>query len=172
MSLSSFSAEELTEAQKQDGNLEHQREYLVSGAVPSAEELFGCNPEVKCYHLERDCFRLDHSGVIWRQIADPGDSECVLVPNTLRNEVMSLCHDVPSAGHQGVARSKERLLQNFYWWHMSCDITDYVRTCDACNRNKKSSLPHREPYKVYRAGSPMERVHLDFLGLLITTGQY
>ena len=42
--LSSFSAEELTEAQKQDGNLDHLREYLVSGAVPSAEEIFGCIP--------------------------------------------------------------------------------------------------------------------------------
>ena len=69
ISLSSFSAEELTEAQKQDGNLDHLREYLVSGAVPSAEEIFGCNPEVKCYPLERDCFRLDYSGVIWpRQV--------------------------------------------------------------------------------------------------------
>ena len=66
ISLSSFSAEELTEAQKQDGNVYHLREYLVSGAVPSAEELFGCYPEVKCYHLERDCFRLDDSSVIWR----------------------------------------------------------------------------------------------------------
>ena len=39
ISLSSFSAEELTEARKQDGNLEHLREYLVSGTVPSADEL-------------------------------------------------------------------------------------------------------------------------------------
>ena len=98
--LSSCSAEELTEAQKQDGNLEHLREYLVSEAVPSAEELYGCNPEVKCYHLERVFFRLDDLGVIWRQTGDPGDSERVLTPRTLQDEVMRLCHDVPSAGHQ------------------------------------------------------------------------
>ena len=82
---------------------------------------------------------------------------------------MRLCHDVTSAGHQGVTRSKERLRQNFYWWRMSGDITDYVRTCDACNRNKKSSLPNRAPYKVYQAGSPMERVHLNVLGPLPRT---
>ena len=107
ISLSSFSAEELTEAQKQDGNLEHLREYLVSRAVSSAEDFFLCNAEVKFYHLERDFFRLDDSGVIWRQIRDPGDSERFLVPRTLRDEVMRLCHDIPSAGHQGVTRSKE-----------------------------------------------------------------
>ena len=35
ISLSSFSAEEMTEAQKQDGNLDHQRVYLASGAERS-----------------------------------------------------------------------------------------------------------------------------------------
>ena len=103
--MPSFSAEELTEAQKQDGNLDHLREYLV----------FGCNPEVKCYHLERDCFRLDDLGVIWRQTGDSEDAERFLIPRTLRDEVMRLCHDVPSVGHQGVTRSKKRLRQNFYW---------------------------------------------------------
>ena len=71
ISLSSFSAEEPTEVQKQDGNLDHLREYLVSGAVLSTKEIFGCNPKVKCYHLERDCFRLDDSGAIWRHTGDP-----------------------------------------------------------------------------------------------------
>ena len=44
-----------------------------------------------------------------------------------------------------------------------------MQTCDACNRNKKISLPHRAPYKVYQAGSPMERVRLDFFGSLTRT---
>ena len=73
ISLYSFNAEELIEAQKQNGNLDYLRENLASGAVPSPEELFGCNPEVKCYHLERDCLLLDDSGVIWRQTGDKGD---------------------------------------------------------------------------------------------------
>ena len=65
-----------------------------------------------------------------------------------------------------MTRSKELFRQNFYWWRISGDITDDVRTCDACNRIKNSSLPHRAPYKVYQSGSPMERVHLDFFGPL------
>ena len=51
----------------------------------------------------------------------------VLKPRTQWGEVMRLCHDVPSAGHQGVTRSKERLRQSFYWWRMSGDIKDYVQ---------------------------------------------
>ena len=69
--------EELTEAQKPDGNVDHLREYLASRAFSSAEEIFGCNQEVTCYQLERNCVRLDDSGVIWRQTGDPRDSERV-----------------------------------------------------------------------------------------------
>ena len=47
--------------------------------------------EVKCYNLERDCFRLDDSGVIWHQIiGDSGDAKRFLVPRTLRDEIMRL----------------------------------------------------------------------------------
>ena len=83
ISLYLFNAEELIEAQKQNGNLDYLRENLASGAVPSPEELFGCNPEVKCYHLERDCLLLDDSGVIWRQTGNPGDSERLRTSHTV-----------------------------------------------------------------------------------------
>ena len=83
ISLYLFNAEELIEAQKQNGNLDYLRENLASGAVPSPEELFGCNPEVKCYHLERDCLLLDDSCVIWRQTGNPGDSERLRTSHTV-----------------------------------------------------------------------------------------
>lgn len=40
----------------------------------------------------------------------------------------------------------------------------YVLTCDVCCKNKKGPLPNRSALKSYQAGSPMENVHLDFLG--------
>lgn len=80
ISLSSFSAEELPEAQKQDENLDYLREFLVSGAVSTAEDLYGCNPQVKCYNLKLDCLRVDDSGVIWRQ-TDARNAERILAPS-------------------------------------------------------------------------------------------
>ena len=32
-----------------------------------------------------------------------------MVPWELRQEVLSLCHNVPAAGHQGIDRTKARL---------------------------------------------------------------
>ena len=52
---------------------------------------------------------------------------------------------------------------------MGKDITEYVVSCDVCNKNKKSSIKGRLPMHEYQAGAPMERVHIDFLGPLPKT---
>ena len=52
---------------------------------------------------------------------------------------------------------------------MSTDIKEYIMSCAACNLNKKPNRIARAPLQVFRAGIPMERVHLDFLGPLPKT---
>lgn len=36
------------------------------------------------------------------------------MPKAFPGEVMDLCYDIPSTGHQGIQHSKERLKPNFY----------------------------------------------------------
>lgn len=112
---------------------------------------------------------LDDKEVIWWKPSEEKDALRLLVPKALREEVMYLCHDIPSSGHQGIQRSKERQKPNFYWWRMVADIKNYVLTCDVCCKNKRGPLPNRSALKSYQAGSPMEKVHLDFLGPLPRT---
>ena len=57
-------------------------------------------PEAKCYFLERGQFKIDDKGVIWR--AGSSESDRLLVPGNLREEILTLVHDIPSSGHQGV----------------------------------------------------------------------
>lgn len=52
-------------------------------------------------------------GVIQPLISDPGNSERALVPRTLRGEIMRLCYDVPTAGHQGMTRSLDTFPSEF-----------------------------------------------------------
>ncbi len=54
--------------------------------------------------------------------------------------------------------------EKFYWHGMRKCIADYVATCAVCNQHKKSARPGHNPMQEYQAGSPMERVHLDFMG--------
>ena len=52
---------------------------------------------------------------------------------------------------------------------MGDSVRSYVLTCDTCCRNKRGPLPLKAGLKSYQAGSPMEKVHLDFLGPLPRT---
>ena len=89
-----------------------------------------------------------------------------MVLENLKQEAIRLNHDLLSSGHQGIERTKARIKEKFFWHGMGKDITEYVVSCDVCNKNKKSSIKGRLPMHEYQAGTPMERVHIDFLGHL------
>lgn len=52
---------------------------------------------------------------------------------------------------------------------MEAHCCQHVLTCDVCCKNKRVPLPNLSTFKSYQAGSPMEKVHLDFLGPLPRT---
>src|SRR5207302_6960566 len=45
-------------------------------------------------------------------------------------------HDSRLAGHFGTYKTIGRIRANFYWPKMDDYITEYVRTCDTCQRSK------------------------------------
>ena len=47
----------------------------------------------------------------------------------------------------------------------SCLI--YAKSCQVCNRQKKSHKKPKVHHVSYHAGLPMERVHIDILGVLV-----
>lgn len=67
---------------------------------------------------------MDKEGVIWK-VSSP-DPDKFLVLSSLRQEVMSTIHDIPSSGHQGVQRTKAKAREMFNWWKMGTDIKTYL----------------------------------------------
>ena len=58
----------------------------------------------------------------------------VVIPNhtPLKHTILHACHDAPTAGHPGVARTYEKV-KRYYWWPaMKRDVEDYVRACPSC----------------------------------------
>ena len=78
-------------------------------------------------------------------------------------------HDIPSSGHQGVARTKAKVKEKFFWVRLARDVEKYVLTCNVCNKNKKSKRYGRVPLTELQAGAPIESIHIDFLGPLSKT---
>ncbi len=61
-------------------------------------------------------------------------NNCIYVPQdyALRGEIIVGSHDHIMAGHPGIEKTKELMLQEYWWPRMKRDIEAYVRTCKMC----------------------------------------
>jgi len=65
--------------------------------------------------------------------------ECrIYIPdsNGLKLKVTHQCHDAKVTGHLRRDKTVDLMKRNYYWPNMEELVRNYVRTCDACQRNK------------------------------------
>ena len=68
-----------------------------------------------------------------------GKQQKIIVPQSLRQEVLKECHDVPSVGHVGMRRTLELVDRQFHWRGLRSDTISYVKTCPVCQVMKSDS---------------------------------
>lgn len=163
--LQSYSWEEIKTAQRDDKELSIYFDWIENKIEPG-NNVFAMSKAAKFYWINKKLFILDEHKVLWKTV---GDAKILVLPKIMQVEVMNLCHDIPSSGHQGVTRTFGRIKEKFYWYSTSTDIHNYVASCAVCNRNKKPTKHARCSMTKFHAREPMERVHLDFLGPLPIT---
>ena len=81
-------------------------------------------------------------GILWI----PNDKD--LIPQILESE-----HDTKVAGHMWQDKMIELIRRNFWWPQMNKQITDFVRSCLQCQKNKAA---RHQPYGLL---TPMELPH-------------
>ena len=59
----------------------------------------------------------------------------------LRLKLLQQAHDIPIAGHQGQYRTVNKLKTNVYWESLREDCTNFINSCDTCQRVKASNKP-------------------------------
>ncbi|VDI27662.1 Hypothetical predicted protein [Mytilus galloprovincialis] len=169
ISFKGFTNEEIKTKQSEDPDLLLLLNWLKDQVEPSQNTLFSASPAVKSYWINKEKFFLDDNGILKSYPKDEGASVRLVIPSSLKDTVMELCHELPSAGHQGMVRTMAKVKTRYQWYRMTSDIKAFVATCSVCNKNKKPNRYGRCPMINYHAGSPMERVHLDFMGPLPKT---
>ena len=165
-----YSNNDTREAQQSNKKLGMLLAWLEHNKQPSEKDLFLASVEEKNHWLNKEMYHL-RNGVLFKydEKEKAGGDSLLVIPESLKESAMSLHHDIPSSGHQGVARTKQKLKEKFYWFHMTRDIENYVLTCNVCNKNKKNKQYGKVPLTEFQAGAPMERVHIDFIGPLPKT---
>jgi hypothetical protein len=49
-----------------------------------------------------------------------------------RQEIIELAHGTPLAGHLGVRKTCQKVLQHLYWPRLKSDVAQYCRSCHIC----------------------------------------
>ena len=161
--LPRYTPEELRQAQLNDPGLAKLIDWLESGKSPALADLYLCSPAVKKFWLCKSQLEFVN-GVLRYRWEDNPEKWLFVVPDSMQEEVMTGCHDCPTAGHLGQKKTLDRVKLSFIWHELSTDVGIYVRSCPICNKNKKSNVKPRARLGSFRAGAPMERVHMDILG--------
>ena len=92
--------------------------------------------------------RLQHRmAFLYKQFEKVGDKwffgKRLYIPHSesLRLAVLAKYYDLESAGHQGIRRTRSRIISQYFWPDMETDIRNYVRSCVTCQRNAQRNRP-------------------------------
>ena len=164
--LLSYSQEELKDSQEADKDLKTIRTWLRASEPPSTADLSLSSPICKALWSSRPQLTLVKDVLFYTWEEGPLTKNKLVVPESLINEILHMCHDVPTAGHLGITKTATKVKQSFYRPGLSNVIKLYVQSCTECTQNKKATINPRAGLRMFHAGTPMERVHIDVVGPL------
>lgn len=63
----------------------------------------------------------------------------------LRTQLLNSLHESSVGGHYGERAAYQRMKLIFYWPRMKQEITDYIKKCSICQKNKSENAPYLGP---------------------------
>lgn len=122
-----FTLLELSKAQR-----EHEVWSKIIYALESGEE-----DNLPRLHVPFSQFFVSSDNVLCRRNPQKGDfSRQHVIPERLVPVVLTLVHDMPSAGHPGRERTLQAARKGYYWPTMRRDIENHVARCVTCAQHK------------------------------------
>ena len=156
-------------AQIQDEEISLVYQWLVQTKRPEWNDVSHLSTNIKYYWALWDSLILQDGLVYRRNFHDAGEATVLLLPKSLRKDVMKLLHNDISAGHLGINRTVARIKNRFDWPTLRLDVENWCRACTECQRAKNVTKKPRAKLQVSKVGAPMERVGIDILGPLTKT---
>ena len=159
---------DLSKAQQECPDFELIYKYLDSNQLPSGRA------NATRIIAESDQYILDE-GILYhifvpRTKGIPKEKKIIrqlALPAIYRKEALEAYHDsLFGGGHFGFDRTYQCLRQKYYWPRMYKMVLDYVKSCEACQKSKRSQTIHKAPLTNMPIAEKFGRWHIDFLGPL------
>ena len=157
--------EDLPKLQKEDKFITAVRNFIMWGQLPQNK--------LQASHVQKvapECFL--ENDIVWRRLTRYGAQprSVLLVPAKLTAALVREAHGQLLTGHDGVFKTRERLLQSYYWPNMDADIIQHIRGCRRCQERRIDDRP--QPHLLTplpQCSAINQRVHVDLFGPLKTS---
>ena len=157
-------SEDLLSLQKQDQFCNAVTKFLHNGTVP----LNGSKANY-IRQISPSCFV--ENDILWRRMKKIGmpTRTVLVVPRSLSMQLVKEAHGSLFAGHNGVEKCRERLLQSYFWPNMEKDIKIHLNSCTKCQARKKKGSAYNYLQPMPQCTAPNQRLHVDLFGPLLST---
>ena len=86
----------------------------------------------------------------------------LVLPRECRSIVLRLAHEIPMAGHLGITKNKDRILQRYYPGIFK-DVAQYCRSCELCQWSTPGRPPKAEMIPMPLVSQLFERIAMDLV---------
>ena len=161
--------EAIIEAQKADEFLKQVREYLSDPKTLNTE--LGKREQATILVAAQDAFELEDGLLVrycnpFKELAflDDYNYERIMVPDSLKEQVMRRMHDDAISGHLGTDNTHEKIQTRFYWPRMYKEIGIYCQSCHTCQTKRYENQKPMGLMRPRNKALPWEKVSVDIIG--------
>ena len=157
--------EDLPKLQQQDKFIMAVRNFIMWGTLPQDKA-----QQAHVQKVAPECFM--ENEIVWRRLTRYGAQPrtVLLVPASLTAALVREAHGQMLTGHDGVFKTRERLLQSYYWPNIDADVIQHIRGCRRCQERRTDDRP--QPHLLTplpQCSAINQRVHVDLFGPLKTS---
>jgi transposase InsO family protein len=161
--------EQFQKAQLEDENLRPMIEYLQFNKLPdNSSEASKIKINSSSYILEDGM--LKHIWIPTNTNRNTDVRKQIVVPNILRQQIMSEYHDSYSGGHFSTNKTFDKIRDRYWWLTLYKDVDQYTKSCEVCQRR---NVPRREQQTALMttpiSDGPFSRWGVDVVGPLPET---
>ena len=170
--LSNYTDTDLSMKQKEDHDIKFVYESILKGGKrPDSSDMVTKRSAAEHYWIIRDSLKMSNGLLYKESLQENGESKYfqLLVPRSLKKEVLGKVHNGVMGGHFGCRKMYEKVKIKYYWYEMKNDVNSWVLSCDQCASDKTPHKRSKAPLGSLGVGATLVTLSTDVLGLLPVT---
>ena len=160
--------EEMVKAQEEEIWIKEIKSYMLNH-TPIKDQ----NAKLLMNHYWGNRFFIDND-LLWTRLNYRGEPArvCLVIPRSKVNDILKDGHGTLFTGHEGVAKTRFRITQNYWWPSIDRDIGNFIKSCEKCQKTRVDVHPTRDVMtSLPLCTEPNQRIHADLFGDLKTTNK-